>query len=119
MAKTSVKKIKKQNYVHKVTFEFTAPKNKTVFIRANYSAENKELSFEGQLKLVGEKLKNELPKGYHTDYREDTNKFYWYYLGRQGGGKDFNPKKYFTNHENAVKDAIKYHHQKINNERNK
>lgn len=55
------------------------------------------------------KIKKRLPVGYHTDYNEGKNKFFWYYLGKDGGGKDYSPKRYFSKYEDAKKDAMKHH----------
>ncbi len=49
-----------------------------------------------------------LPKNYHTDYREDTKKYYFYYLGRKEGKKDYSSRKYFDKHSDAEEAAIKH-----------
>jgi hypothetical protein len=49
------------------------------------------------------------PKNYHTDFREDTKKYFWYYLGRKEGKKDYVHKKYFDKHSDAVASAIKHY----------
>lgn len=100
---------KEKKYIHKMIVEFTNPKKNKLFMRATVSAENKEIKYEGEMKRVSVGLKPELPKNYHTDWREDTGKYWWYYIGRNDGKKDFKSPKYFAFHEDAVRDAIKHY----------
>lgn len=100
--------------------EFSDLNNKNVSLRATLCAENKEIVFEGEMKQVSRTIKSELPKHYHTDWREDTNKYFWYYLGRKEGKKDYRSSKYYLRHEDAVSDAIKhYKSNKITNNKTK
>jgi hypothetical protein len=61
--------------------------------------------------IFASKLK--MPKKYHGDFREDTNKYFWYYknseLSERNPKKYYQPKTYFTKYEDAVKDAIKHY----------
>ncbi len=54
----------------------------------------------------------ELPKNYVTDYDEGKNKYFWYYLGRKEGKKDYSNKKYFDKHIDAIKGAVAHHKSK-------
>ena len=49
-----------------------------------------------------------LPKGYHIEAKGDIQEYHWYYLGRQGGGKDYTSKKYFKKYEDAKAACLKY-----------
>lgn len=57
---------------------------------------------------------NKLPKNYHVEFREDTQKYFWYYNGRHEGKKDYVKKRYFAKYDDAFKDAVKYFNKQKN-----
>lgn len=50
-----------------------------------------------------------LPKNYSTDFDESRNKYWWYYIGRHEGKKDYSSPEYFSKHEDAMDDAIRHY----------
>ena len=52
--------------------------------------------------------KTKLPNGYHIEAKSDIEEYHWYYLGKQGGGKDYTSKTYFTKYEDAKAACLGY-----------